>query len=879
MAKDLDIGPALRALGAGDWRSEEVGAKAEALNAALRGGAPVPAGFVLSASAFACLMSDPESVRSEVETAIATLERETGRRLGDPDKPLLLAARLSPESWLPDLTPALLGLGAARVDGRFDLPAPWPFGDEGEGALLRGLCRFALDLSQDEIDDALEASESPEIDALRQLAFGAGAGDSSAFDLVFAALSGMAAAWGQKRARRRRAAAGASDRCALLVQAMPVAEQAGQVCGSGALTLYDAESGAQRLSGSWSAADGTSLSFSEDDAPPDMGDAVRDALVEACLTADAALRGPRELSFVLVDGAPWIVGARPLRASAQAHVRIEVSLAQRGVISREEALRRIDPLRLEEMLHRRLDPEAPRVLIAQGLPASPGAAAGVLALSADEAERRAHAGESVVLICEETSPEDVHALHAAAAVMTTRGGLTSHAAVVARGLDKPCVVGAAEVRIDPARRVLISPDGTEHAEGAPVTIDGSTGAALVGELPIRAPELTGDFATLMSWADQTRRLRVRANADTPADAETARRLGVDGIGLCRTEHMFVDKARITVMREMILADAEADRRAALDRLLPMQRADFARLFEIMGRENGREARPVTIRLLDPPLHEFMPQTERGLRDLAEAMGQPADKVARRAAELREFNPMLGKRGCRMGVAFPEIYEMQARAIFEAAVEVEMRTGAPQRPEIMIPLVSAVREIELLCDRIDAVAAAVKAEREAAFSYQVGIMVETPRAALRADALGAASAFFSFGTNDLTQMTYGLSRDDAGRLMRDYVERGVFEADPFQSLDQEGVGELIRMAVERGRGANPDLTIGLCGEHGGDPATIAFCETAGFDYVSCSPFRAPIARLAAAQAAIAAKTADSAADPGVDAAADADAAAEPARSSS
>ncbi|MBX2856104.1 MAG: pyruvate, phosphate dikinase, partial [Rhodobacteraceae bacterium] len=499
-------------------------------------------------------------------------------------------------------------------------------------------------------------------------------------------------------------------------------------------------------------------------------------------------------------------------------------------------------------------PEAKRDRIAQGISASPGAAVGRLAFTSEQAQEMAQREEPSILVCVETKPEDVQGMHAAVGVLTLRGGLTSHAAVVARGLGRPCVVGAGDARLDVESQTLQTADGRSFSAGATVTLDGSAGEALAGALPTLDPEPSGDFATLMTWADGFRRMGVRANADTPADAETARRLGVDGIGLCRTEHMFVEPVRITAMREMILADSEEARRAALAKLLPMQRADFALLFTIMSAEDVAvgefdEAPPVTIRLLDPPLHEFLPKTQDGYERLAMAMDCSVEKIIRRADELKEFNPMLGKRGCRVGVAFPEIYEMQARAIFEAALDVEAAGGRSQRPEIMIPLVTAVREFEVLRDRVDNIAQQISIERGASFDYSVGIMVETPRAALRAGALGQTSAFFSFGTNDLTQMTYGLSRDDAGRLMRDYVERGVFEADPFQSLDQEGVGELMEMAVERGRAVNPDLSIGLCGEHGGDPATIDFCERIGCDYVSCSPFRAPIARLAAAQAAL------------------------------
>ncbi|MEM9724650.1 MAG: putative PEP-binding protein, partial [Pseudomonadota bacterium] len=583
-----------------------------------------------------------------------------------------------------------------------------------------------------------------------------------------------------------------------------------------------------------------------------------DAALALAARAEAVLQRPLEIDLALDGaGAPSLIGARPLRLSTRALMRAAARMVADGGLTRDAALMMIEPQAVEELLHPSIDPDAERDVLASGVPASPGAAAGRLCLTAEAAEDCARSGEPAILARFETSPEDVHGMHAAAGVLTLRGGLTSHAAVVARGLGVPCVVGATEARIElidgaPEEGALVTPDGRRIAPGDWITLDGSAGEALAGALLTRSAPPSGDFATLMGWADARRRLRVRANADTPGELATAVRLGVDGVGLCRTEHMFFDPERITAMREMILADSLDARRAVLERLLPMQRGDFLQIFEIMdgaGPPDG-DAPPVTIRLLDPPLHEFLPQEAAGVAALADALGQPVESVRKRARELREFNPMLGKRGCRLGIAYPEIYEMQARAIFEAALDAEARTGRPPHPEIMIPLVSAVSELQLLEGRIAAVAKAVEAERGARVEYGVGIMVETPRAALLADQLAPLSTFFSFGTNDLTQMTYGLSRDDAGKLMRDYVEAEVFEADPFQTLDREGVGALIQLGVERGRAHNPRLDIGLCGEHGASPSTVAFCAEAGFDYVSCSPYRAPIARLAAAQAAIA-----------------------------
>jgi pyruvate,orthophosphate dikinase len=483
--------------------------------------------------------------------------------------------------------------------------------------------------------------------------------------------------------------------------------------------------------------------------------------------------------------------------------------------------------------------------------ASPGAAVGRIVLSSEAAQTAAAQGEACILVRRETVPEDIRGMHAANAVITERGGMTSHAAVIARGLGLPAIVGATGLRLNPRKRMLVTPTGRVLREGDVVTVDGSTGEALLGAAEMLEPALDAPFRRLLDWADAVRDIGVRANADTPEDARMAQGFLAEGIGLCRTEHMFFEAPRLTVMREMIFTDSETDRRAALDRLLPMQREDFVELFEIMA------GKPVCIRLFDPPLHEFLPADREGLRGLSEALDLPLSDVTQRVEALSEFNPMLGLRGVRLGVTLPEIYDMQARAIFEATVEASRRAGAAVVPEIMIPLVSAKREVELVRGRIDAVAVAVRTETGRAFDYRLGVMVETPRAALRAGEIAAHASFLSFGTNDLTQMTYGLSRDDAGRFMGTYVAQEVFPEDPFHTLDRDGVGELLLLGAARGRRTRPDVTLSICGEHGGDPDTIAFCREAGFDYVSCSPFRVPVARLAAAHLALQGKAADSA----------------------
>jgi pyruvate,orthophosphate dikinase len=502
----------------------------------------------------------------------------------------------------------------------------------------------------------------------------------------------------------------------------------------------------------------------------------------------------------------------------------------------------VDPASLDQLLHPTLDPEAPRKVLTTGLPASPGAAAGEIVFSADDAEALKAQGRDVILVRVETSPEDIHGMHAAQGILTARGGMTSHAAVVARGMGKPCVSGAGALRIDYAAATM-TVGGQTFKKGELLTIDGSTGQVLAGRVPMSEPELSGDFGTLMSWADEVCRLGVRANADTPNDARVALKFGAQGIGLCRTEHMFFEEHRIRAVREMILADDEPQRRVALAKLLPMQRDDFTALFEIM------RGLPVTIRLLDPPLHEFLPHTEEEIAEVAAAMKTDVRKLADRARLLHEFNPMLGFRGCRLAIAYPEIAEMQARAIFEAAVEAGKRTGEPVVPEVMVPLIATKAELDLVKERIDAAAAAVMQETGTKVVYQVGTMIELPRASLMAGEIAETAEFFSFGTNDLTQTTFGISRDDAASFLGTYVARGILERDPFVSIDREGVGELVRIGVERGRKTRPGLKVGICGEHGGDPASVAFCHLSGLDYVSCSPYRVPIARLAAAQAAL------------------------------
>jgi len=674
-----------------------------------------------------------------------------------------------------------------------------------------------------------------------------------------AVLRSMARAWEGTSARILRQAKGAPADAGLGLVVQEMIPGVGQgECGSGVLQLVNSTTGKPQLKGRYLsqsqgrdalgagakalylAKDARGLSL-EELAPQAFAD-----LKSHAALMRARLREEMQLEFVVENGRVHILDGVRVARSARAAVRIAVALAEDGVIPKEEALMRVDAHILNELLHRQVAPEAERDVIGRGIAASPGAATGKLVFTAAGAQASAARGEPCILVRRETSPEDVRGMHAAAGVLTEKGGMTSHAAVIGRGLGLPCIVGASNMKFHSKRKMLEAADGRVFKPGDIITIDGSSGQVLAGQPQMLEAAEDGALLTLLGWADEVRDIGIRANADTPEDAEMARKFNAQGIGLCRTEHMFFEPGRLTVMREMIFAETSSGREAVLERLLPMQRDDFRELFRIM------EGMPVCIRLFDPPLHEFLPATKTGQRELSEALGIPVSDVTRRVEEMGEYNPMLGMRGVRLGVTVPEIYDMQARAIFEATLEAS-KEGEPVVPEIMIPLVSAKREVELVKARVDAVASAVKSERGQDFTYRLGVMMETPRAALRAGEISPHTSFLSFGTNDLTQMTYGLSRDDAGRFMSDYVNQGVFPEDPFHVLDTDGVGELLKLGVQRGRAENADITLSICGEHGGNPESIAFCRDAGFDYVSCSPFRVPVARLAAAQLAISGKT--------------------------
>ncbi|MFW5881540.1 MAG: putative PEP-binding protein [Roseicyclus sp.] len=668
-------------------------------------------------------------------------------------------------------------------------------------------------------------------------------------------LKSMARAWEGTSARLLRQAQGAPADAGLGLVVQRMARGPGKgVSGAGVVQFVSSETGAPQVTGRYLPQGQGRAALSRSEAKFIETDARGPALEDSAPAQVAALRAfgdlvrrrlreEMQIEFTLMDGALQVLDAVRTPRTARAEVAIAVALAEEGIIDRDEALARVAPGTLNQLLHRQVRPDEGRDILTVGIAAAPGAATGRIVFSATAAQASAAKGEPCILVRRETSPEDIRGMHAAEGILTERGGMTSHAAVIARGLGVPCVSGATRLQLDIRKKTLTVPGRKVFHEGDVITIDGTTGEVLVGAAEMVEPALGGAFATLMDWADAARDIGIRANADTPEDAAMAQRFGVDGIGLCRTEHMFFDASRLTVMREMIFAENPADRAAALELLLPMQRDDFTELFQIM------QGQPVCIRLLDPPLHEFLPGDREGIRALAEALDLPLSRVSARIESLEEYNPMLGMRGVRLGITVPEIYEMQARAIFEATVRASTK-GAPVVPEIMIPLVSARREVELVKARVDAIASAVRNETGQDFTYRLGVMVETPRAALRAGEIAEHAAFLSFGTNDLTQMTYGLSRDDAGRFMSAYVQQGVFAEDPFQELDLDGVGELLLLGAARGRAARGDVMLSMCGEHAGHPDSIGFCRRAGFDYVSCSPFRVPVAKLAAAQLSIA-----------------------------
>ncbi len=848
-------------------------------------GLPVPPGFTITTEVCTYFYDHdktyPKDLKPQVEAALADVGRITGKTFGDGENPLLVSVRSGARESMPGMMDTVLNLGLNDVtvaalaqksgDKRFAYDSYRRFITMYSDVVL-GIAHHHFEDILDEhkdrngytLDTDLEAGDWEELVGAFKERVENESGRAFPQDphaQLWGAIGAVFSSWMNQRAitYRRLHAIPESWGTAVNVQAM-VFGNMGDTSATGVAFTRNPSTGEKKLYGEFLinaqgedvvAGIRTPQEITEEarsDAgsnKPSMESAMPAAFAELKRihgVLEKHYRDMQDLEFTVEQGKLWMLQTRNGKRTAKAALRIAVELAQEKLISKEEAVGRIEPASLDQLLHPTIDPDAERKIIATGLPASPGAACGEIVFSSEDAELLKSQGHKVVLVRVETSPEDIHGMHAAEGILTTRGGMTSHAAVVARGMGKPCVAGAGSLRVDYQAQTM-SAGGVTMKKGDVVTIDGATGQVLAGKVAMREPELSGEFGALMQWADAVRKLKVRANADTPADARAAIKFGAEGIGLCRTEHMFFEEDRIRAVREMILAEDEKSRRAALAKLLPMQRADFVELFAIM------DGLPVTIRLLDPPLHEFLPHTEREIAEVAAAMGADARKLADRARELHEFNPMLGFRGCRLAIAYPEIAEMQARAIFEAAVEVTRTSGKPVEPEIMVPLIASKAELDLIKERIDATAATVAAETKSSVEYQVGTMIELPRAALKANEIAQTAEFFSFGTNDLTQTTFGISRDDAASFLGFYTAKGILPNDPFVSIDRDGVGELVRIAAERGRKVRKNIKLGICGEHGGDPASVAFCNEVGLDYVSCSPFRVPIARLAAAQAAL------------------------------
>ena len=856
-------------------------------------GLPVPPGFTITTEVCTYFYNHektyPAELAAEVEAALDSVGRQAGRRFGDAENPLLVSVRSGARASMPGMMDTVLnlGLGDQSVltlaktsgDARFAYDSYRRFIQMYSNVVLEVESHNFEDILEDfkdrkgrTLDTDLSADDWREVIADYKTRVAELTGrpfPQNPKDQLWGAVGAVFSSWMNARAitYRRLNNIPAEWGTAVNVQAM-VFGNMGETSATGVAFTRNPSTGAKELYGEFLVnAQGedvvagirtpqniTEVARKAAGSDRPSLEAIQPAVFEQFVATTQLLekhyRDMQDLEFTIERGKLWMLQTRNGKRTARAALRVAVEMANEGLISREDAITRCDPAALDQLLHPMIDPNAKRTPLATGLPASPGAASGEIVFSAEDAQQLRAAGRRAILVRVETSPEDIHGMHAAEGIVTTRGGMTSHAAVVARGMGKPCVSGAGALRIDYNAQTM-SGGGVTLKKGEILTIDGGNGQVMAGAVPMVKPELTGEFAILMQWADGVRRMKVRANAETPLDARTARGFGAEGIGLCRTEHMFFEGERIVAVREMILADNEAGRRAALGKLLPMQRQDFAELFEIMT------GLPVTIRLLDPPLHEFLPHTEAEIAEVANAMGVPAAKLRARAAELHEVNPMLGFRGVRLAIRYPEIAEMQARAIFEGAVEAGRKTGAPITAEIMVPLVMGVAELDAVKKIIVAMAETVAKETGVTVPYQVGTMIELPRAALRAGDIAGSAEFFSFGTNDLTQTTLGVSRDDAASFLGSYTTKGLIPADPFVTLDTEGVGELVKIAAERGRARRPSIKLGVCGEHGGDPASIAFCESIGLDYVSCSPFRIPIARLAAAQAALGRKAASTA----------------------
>ena len=848
-------------------------------------GLPVPPGFTIPTSVCTYFYENnktyPKDLKAQVEKALDYVGKVVGKRFGDSENPLLVSVRSGARASMPGMMDTVLNLGLndTTVEALATLSGDRRFAYDSYRRFITMYSDVVLGFEHHHFEDILDTykdgkgySLDTDMTADDWVAVVGKYKDAVAretgrdfpqdpHDQLWGAIGAVFGSWMTARAvtYRRLHDIPESWGTAVNVQSM-VFGNMGDTSATGVAFTRNPSTGEKRLYGEFlinaqgedvvagirTPQDITEAARKESGSDKaSMENAMPDAFKELTriyTQLEKHYRDMQDMEFTVEQGKLWMLQTRNGKRTAKAALRIAVELANEGVISKKDAVMRIDPASLDQLLHPTIDPSAKRDVIATGLPASPGAASGEIVFSSDEAAKLQADGRKVILVRVETSPEDIHGMHAAEGILTTRGGMTSHAAVVARGMGKPCVSGCGMVRVDYGRGVMSVGDRV-FKTGDIITIDGAMGQVLAGRMPMIEPELSGEFGTLMGWADQVRKLKVRTNADTPSDARTALKFGTEGIGLCRTEHMFFEETRIRTVREMILATDEQSRRAALAKLLPMQRADFVELFEIM------QGLPVTIRLLDPPLHEFLPHSQAEIEEVARVMNADPRRLADRVRELSEFNPMLGFRGCRLAIAYPEIGEMQARAIFEAAVEAGKRTGKPVGLEVMVPLIATRAEFDIVRARIDATAQAVTRETGGKLSYQVGTMIELPRACLMAGDIAQTAEFFSFGTNDLTQTAFGISRDDAASFLGTYISRGILEIDPFIAVDRDGVGELVKIGVQRGRKARPGLKMGICGEHGGDPSSVAFCHDVGLDYVSCSPYRVPIARLAAAQAAL------------------------------
>ncbi|KQP05778.1 pyruvate, phosphate dikinase [Methylobacterium sp. Leaf93] len=849
-------------------------------------GLPVPPGFTITTEVCTWYYDNgrqyPAELKAEVQAALDAVGALTGRGFGDPENPLLVSVRSGARASMPGMMDTVLNLGLndTTVEALAEGAGDPRFAYDSYRRFITMYSNVVLDVEHHAFEEALEHYKETKgfnldtelgaedwkhmIGLYKKIVRDEHGSDfpQDAEDQLWGAIGAVFSSWMIPRAKKYRELNGIPESwgTAVNVQAM-VFGNMGDTSATGVAFTRNPSTGERALYGEFlinaqgedvvagirTPQDITEKARIEAKSDkPSMERAMPESyaeLVRIYGLLETHYRDMQDMEFTIESGKLWMLQTRNGKRTAKAALRIAVDLAAEGLITEEEAIGRVEPAALDQLLHPTIDPKAERKIIASGLPASPGAATGEIVFNSEDAEAARKAERKCILVRIETSPEDIHGMHASEGILTTRGGMTSHAAVVARGMGKPCVSGVGTIRVD-YKAGTLTVAGTTLKAGDKITIDGSTGQVLLGEVKMLEPSLSGEFATLMGWADKVRTMKVRTNADTPTDARAARNFGAEGIGLCRTEHMFFEGDRIVAVREMILADDVEGRRSALAKILPYQRQDFVELFTIMS------GLPVTIRLLDPPLHEFLPHTDAEVQDVAKSTGVSEEKLRRRMTELHEFNPMLGFRGCRLAIAFPEIAEMQARAIFEAAVQAAKETDAPVTAEIMVPLVFTQMEFDIVKARIDAMAKAVTEETGAALSYQVGTMIELPRAALRAGDIAKTAEFFSFGTNDLTQTALGISRDDAATFLGAYTQKGILSADPFISIDQEGVGELVRIGVERGRAVRPDIKLGICGEHGGDPASIHFCQEVGLDYVSCSPYRVPIARLAAAQAALA-----------------------------